>query len=345
MSAAVMDKLDREIQALEEAAGFKGAEGTQAEADAAAQPSSFTMNFEDVTPPPASGPVETPQELVPPVDQSDGIGEEPTSPSVKKRVSWKNRYTKLKAFHDSSRFKDRQVISTAFERIAALEKESVKSRSELETFRSKDRESSIESLVTPEERDIIGDAGVSSIDKLTQRAVDAAVAPLKAQLALAEQERIKASDRTAANARMDAKQIFKDQLGQVIPDYGDIDQDPQFEVFLGQPDPLTGQKRFSLFKQAQNAGDVGRVADFFRDYKALKAIPRQTLESKVTPVGNVAPPVGQGIPAERDERIYSIGQYNAFMDDLTKGKFAGKQAEADQMETMFDVAHMEGRVR
>lgn len=335
----IQDRLDAEIEALEKAQ--YGATGTQAESDAADETPSSASDGQDPTPSPANEIVLDPHQEVQIAQPNQEVEER----KPQKRVSWKQRYSTLKAHHDTARFKDRQVIDQAFSRIAALEKENIKLREMLNSAPKVSSPKDFADVLTDEERDVLGDEGVASIDKLTQRAVEAAVAPLRERIAQQDAERITLSEQRAAEAREEAKSIFKQRLAKLVPDYAEIDLDPAFEAYLMAPDPTTGEKRFEYFKVAHSAGDVQRVADFFNAFKAIHRPPRPSLETKVTPVGNTGTPPTHVNPQQGNVEVLSFADYEKFMRDVNKGRYRNRQSEAKEIEARFDRAMLEGRMR
>lgn len=336
----IIDKLDAEIKALEEAQFTPPvAEGTPAESITVDPSASFTIEDTPFQSEPVSLPAE--EDIV--EAQSIPVDNQVGETTKQKRVSWKNRYTKLKAHHDAARYEDRQMISEAYNKITVLERENISLRSEVGRLNIV-VEPSVRDLATPEEINVIGDEGISSIDKLTKRAVDTAVKPLQEQLAKAEEDRIASMEKTSLDAKQEAYNLFLNRLEEAVPNFAELDEDPRFEKYLLDPDPQSGIHRMAHFKQAESSGDVGRVAYYLKGFEATIHKP-SPLESKITPVGIGATPTQVNTQPVGDVKYYRIEEYSKFMDDLTKGrKYKGRQQEADAQEAIYDKAFLEGRM-
>lgn len=137
---------------------------------------------------------------------------------------------------------------------------------------------------------------------------------------------------------------FLSSLGNLVPDFGTIDADPKFEVFLKQPDPSSGRIRHELFKQAEATGDVGRVAHFFQEFKRTISPNQQKLAQAVTPVGAQGSPLDNQGGHGDQPRFMSMANYTRFMNDITKGKFKGNFDKQKAIEAEFDLAISEGRM-
>lgn len=335
----ITDKLDLEIKALEEAQGLTDAEAKPVASVAADPSASFVVGDNPSQPGPASPPVDKAAAAIP-IESPEPEAEEPTQ---QKRISWKRRYTKLKSHHDASRYRDRTTISDAFAKITTLERELISNRAEIRRL-TLTKPTSVADLATPEELNIIGDEGISSIDKITQRAVGDAVAPLKEQLARQEEERLNTMKRQADVAGQEAYDSFLSRLERAVPNFAQMDEEPEFAKYLSDPDPDSGVRRLEHFKKAEAAGDVGRVAYYFRGYEATRSpSATQRLEAGVTPIGQGGSPP---LPPEQSEpKLLKASEYREFMTDVTKGrKYKGRQDEAEAIESEYDQAFIEGRV-
>jgi len=338
MGSSVVDKLDAEIAELEAKHGFDSSE-TQPSVSAEDSPTTATAGDSQ-----ASTEIEN---LVMPTVGAQSIPPSETGVEPKKkREDYKKRWKNFKAYHDSEKYKDNKIKAEAFQKIADLTKEVDLLKGQLqENDVSTPR--SVKDLVSQEELDIIGDEGVSSIDKITRKAIAEAVNPLKEQLDKAHADSITATEREAQAARENASKFFLKRLGELVPDFQSLDTDTGFEEYLKGTDPASGASRFSLFKRAQDSGDVGRVADFFNGYKKTrKPTATETLSRKITPqaTGGYSPEQ-TAIANGGSKQVYKMSDYNAFMADVNKGKkYAGRQSEVDAIEHEFDMAFMEGRI-
>lgn len=330
------DKLELEIAELEgKQYGTPAPDGEQAEGVVAPQSSFETEATPEAFAPPTSEPQVTPE------------SETEQGPQKKERVSWKKRFVNLKQHHDTTRQQDRKKISDLLNENTQLHRERIANRAEIQKL-SLVKPTSITDLATEEELAVLGEEGVSSIDKLTRKAIEEATGPLKAELDSLRQQRLTAQQTEADNMAQEGQDRFLQQLSNLIPDYDEIDTDPAFGEFLRKPDPASGRLRMELFKQAELSGDVGRVAYFFKMFSDSKAPSgREQLSQKVTPIGSQGSPyeVPSNVNSGEGQAILTMADYKLFMDDITKGKYAGKQQLANDIEAKFDLAISEGRLR
>lgn len=341
----IREQLDAEIQSLETMIYGKQTPEEPAESVAADQSAQGVDVQEDDAESQAAteSPAQPSEHATFDVDQQplmddDEDQEEPTN--QKKRVSWKNRFIKLKQYHDSEKYKDRKLIGSLYDQLTAKDNEISRLNSMVLDL-TKAQPKSVRDFATPEEIDAIGEEELSTMQRLTAQAVENSTAELKAKLSAAEKREQEARIAASLEAKQQAYNIFLERLNAIVPDYAEIDQDARFEAWLQQSDPISGFKRFDLFKQAENSGDVGRVAGFFQEFKKLV---NRTLERQVTPVGNSATAQPKKNTQGQPE-IVPLASYEQFMEDVTRGRFKGREAEAKKWEAYFDKALQEGRIR
>lgn len=332
----ITDKLDKEIAELEELQGYEKTKVTQ---EKEGEPGESVVA--DQSAPEAD--LVTPESVPTTIDPLTPEKQAEQKPKKKERISWKKRYINLKQYHDTERQRDRLKISQLLTKVTELERDLIASRAKL-TEALAAKQPSITDLATKEEINVLGEEGVSSIDKLTKKAIESATAPLKKELAALQQKQLAKTEEEAISLAQESYNHFLSSLANLIPDYAVLDADPKFEEYLKKVDPQSGRIRLELFKQAESAGDVGRVAYFFQEFKKTKDPAKQKLEQAVTPIGSQSSPLdNQGSHREAIEYM-SMEQYNRFMDDVTKGRFRGKRSEQEAIEAKFDKAIAEGRM-
>jgi len=136
---------------------------------------------------------------------------------------------------------------------------------------------------------------------------------------------------------------FLTELTALAPDWNEIDQNPDFLGWLGQPDELSGATRQEMLNQA--AGDAPRVAAFINAWKDTQRQASQPTATAPQLSGKYETPsnrAGEAL-AERG-KTYTQAQVNGFYDDVAKGKYRGRQAEAQQIERELDLAAADGRI-
>lgn len=349
-SQRITDRLDKEIKEMEKGIWPDQFPKEPADSDAAEQPAQGLHTDEEAHVSPASDSHDQYGQNVSnfdlnqrPSEENDlttNVQEEPSSP---KRVSWKSRFTKLKSYHDAEMFKQRRSIGSMLDRINELEADNKRLLGRINELTSLTPKS-IRDLATQEEIDRVGEEELSIFDRLTNEKIEKSNKELNARLEAAEKREAEQRASQAQDHRASAYKIFLDRLGTQVPDYAEIDTDVRFEQWLMEPDPASGQKRLDLFKQAEASGDVGRVASFFNTFKKLVGPTQKTLDSKVTPVGNSGQaPVNQ--QNDTGQQFVPMAEYSRFMDDVTRGKFKGRESEARKIEARFDTLIAQGRLR
>jgi hypothetical protein len=118
--------------------------------------------------------------------------------------------------------------------------------------------------------------------------------------------------------------------------------------WLRKPSQFTGVQRFEMFKRAEAAGDVERVAQFFVEFKQSRNASQQLLEEQQNPMGrggNNAPPQHQqGNRQNKQPEEISFSEINQFYDDDIAGKYRDNPQLRDELDKKYDLALKEGRV-
>ena len=159
---------------------------------------------------------------------------------------------------------------------------------------------------------------------------------------------VPAVQRLAQDNQLSAQERFFAALGNAVPDYEQINANPEFHKWLLTPDPMTDILRQTYLVDAQRAGNVERVATIFNSWKSLSGTqgqtkphltPRQELERQQAPTRNVS-----STPSETQGRIWDPSEITALYADKTRGKYAGREAEFKALEQDIFKAQQEGRI-
>ena len=263
------------------------------------------------------------------------------------RRSWKTdflqlekRYSGLRAASDQFKFEAKRDLATVQESNVALHEENQKLRAALADA-SKESPPDIRSAFTEEDVDILGEGTINSFNTAVNTAVNAAVGPINAellQMKKAEMNRLKG---TAEANRKGSIAMFRKRLGDLVPDYQTINSNPKFIEWLREQDPYGGAPRFSFFKKAEDNGDVGRVAQYFVEFRQMYLEPEQNLAEHAAPLGGGGPGAGELIPPDPQAApTFTMASINQFYDDVIAGKFKGREDIADKLEKQIDVALM-----
>lgn len=150
-----------------------------------------------------------------------------------------------------------------------------------------------------------------------------------------------------------ADQQFWMQLQTAVPDWKEINTDPDFHTWLLEVDPLFGTTRQSILEVAQRNYDVNRVTQFFRTWKQLtgnyganqsagntKNTQRSELERQVAPGRSR----NTNAPAGSQPKTYTPKDIEKFFSDVRQGKYKGREQERDRIERDIFAAQKDGRI-
>ena len=156
-----------------------------------------------------------------------------------------------------------------------------------------------------------------------------------------------------------------DQDPELAGRWRQLNTDPEFLQWLETTDEYSGLARKIMLGHAYSTGDAMRTGRFFKKYIAEHTVPppatpalhtgappaRQSgngsapagvrLEDLAAPGRAAGPGAGNGAPSTR---IWTRPEITAFYRDRTDGKFRGREAEAQRLETDIFAAASEGRI-
>lgn len=221
--------------------------------------------------------------------------------------------------------------------------------------------------VTPKE---ITEFGEETIDVMGRRAREV-VEPLVGQL-INEVQALRAQVGGVRNSQAyDASVRMYDDLKREVPNWNEINNSPEFSRWLDQPDPMTGVVRRDILGYAHGRNQTGQVVAVFKGFMNdqasygpayQRALPGNGAGTypQLTAGGNGAASTPQNalmqyaapgraksglteVPPEKP--IFNATDITQFYRDKTAGRYAGREAEADQLERALFDASREGRVR
>jgi hypothetical protein len=152
-----------------------------------------------------------------------------------------------------------------------------------------------------------------------------------------------------AAQKASSEQAFWNQLSSTVPNWEEINDNPDFQTWLLEMDPLSGITRQTYLDDAQRNLDVPRVANFFKSWEQAtgKTIDAQEkrpstnsqLEKQVSPGRGRS-----GRPAVQEGQKYSPADITAFFDAVRKGRYKGREEERGRIERDIFAAQREGRI-
>jgi hypothetical protein len=207
-----------------------------------------------------------------------------------------------------------------------------------------------QSPATPAALDNSDDLAASVFNE-QEREEMGSLAPLVARAA----KRI--SDKSLEQVRQENRkvqqQLFVGQLSAHCPHWQGLNDDPAFNAWLNEADPVSRQARRASLNTAVANGDAAWAAEFFNTYltttgrapAAAPANPRKPAAPPVaSPASQVAPQKGgpQG-PSSTAGRIYTLAEVRALNNALNQNRYSAEDAERIGRE--IDQAMNDGRVR
>lgn len=210
-------------------------------------------------------------------------------------------------------------------------------------------------LLTDKEREEFGAEMLDVMGRRAKETISPELAELRAHVALLERQITGTVQQTAQTAR----QAMLTQLDTALPEWRQINVQPEFKAWLALQDPLFGVSRQSGLLQAYERNDTARVLKFFESFvselaaqdpaphpapapAAPPAPPKPGLESLAAP-GRARTSAQPNAPAEK--QIITTADVNAFYDAVRKGFYNGREAEKNALEQELFAAQREGRVR
>lgn len=319
--------LPKQVQAELEAA-----ERLEQELLNAANPQELTQDPEPAPEPTADPePVFDPEPA--PADPEPEPQPEPTKSSDDE--TWERRYKTLQGMFnaETARFKSE---------VADLKDQLKQAISELKEAKTTPTEPQ-RSLVTDKDVEDFGGDLVDLIGRKAADVVNAQMAQLKEENARLREELGSVSEQQG-EARRD---VYFSNLERLVPDYRELNVDPDFLEWLAEADTLSGQPRQNFLNIAFESYDVDRTAVLFNSFKDSrapapqpKAVPKE-LQRQVAPGTSKASSVST-TPAQ--ERIWKMSEIDSFYKDVARGVYKGNDAEQARIEAEIDQAVLEGRL-
>lgn len=355
-----LDELDAEIAAMEAAVAGGDQQPTLTPEEAAGMEQGQAEMFEEQSA--GVEELEQVEEISQPDSQEQAVEagfdqppeEQPAEePQPTGRRSWKtdyleleNRYVKLRQASDRDKYETKQQLAHFQQNLADLSEQNELLKQQLVEIQQ--QATPAQSAFSDEDVDVLGADTVANVQKAINQAVAAATDPLQTellQMKKAERDRLR---QMAEGNRDAAYRDFEENLERLVPDFRTINVDSEFVKWLKEVSPYSGAQRLKHLHQAEQAGDVERVAQFFVEFKQLKAQPSQLLEQSVTPTGQggggAAPDTRQS-PENQGPKTYTWQEVNQFYDDDIAGKYKGREDERNKLDEIYDLAMKQGRVR
>lgn len=317
--------LPRSIQAqVEQAEATLAAYAAPVEAQSAAP-----VPIEVVASPPAE---QTPAPVVPQV----------APPPAPTEENWEHKFRSLQGLFNKNVPELQGQVKTLTQRLE-------QALGALEAQRAAPQEPKAPAPATVDPKDVenFGADLVDMVNRIAERRfgsvaqqVEAKISELQQMLGTVEQ-RLEGTSQTVA---VTAEQGFFDNLTKQVPDWETINANPAFLAWLADSDPVYGVPRQRALDSAREQLDVARIVSVFRAFSpATTSAPpaRNPVDRQVSPKAGASSAPQTAAP----KTGFSQKQVTDFYNDLARGKFRGREAEAAAIEQSVNLAIAEGRVR
>lgn len=138
-----------------------------------------------------------------------------------------------------------------------------------------------------------------------------------------------------------ARDSFLASLERLVPNYAEIDRNPEFTAWLDEFDPMTGRVRRDFFQEADAANDAARIATFFVSFARSKATPRQA-EAPRSVDHLIVPDSSARTEAQPGKRLWRRAEVNKVYSDARARRMS--MAEFERLDADISAAAAEGRI-
>ena len=205
-----------------------------------------------------------------------------------------------------------------------------------------------EKLITDDDVKEYGDS-IAVMRKAAREEVAQEIAQLRQQVGQL-QGVLPQVQQVQAQQKKSGEQTFWNTIASEVPNWSDINNDPDFQSWLLAIDPLTGISRQTYLEDAQKNLDASRVVNFFRTWEGATGktntaqVDRTTQQSQLQK--QVAPGRSRnnGVKASGQNRTYTQNDIKEFYADVRKGKYKGRDDERGRIERDIFAAQQEGRI-
>lgn len=201
----------------------------------------------------------------------------------------------------------------------------------------------------PKYAEVFGQDLVEMVQRVAEKMFGTAAKQMDDRMSAIEQ---KLTGTTKAVAQT-AEEMFLNRLKEQVPDYVEVNSNPDFLSWLAESDDVYGVPRQDALTRAAEALDAERVAKVFKAFKALGAPAPQLSGEPVAPVRNVqselerqvAPSTVASNPVPTAQPVrFRVADVTAFYENVRLGKYRGRDQEAAAIEAQINLALAEGRI-
>ena len=272
---------------------------------------------------------------------------EPTPPPVQDdSAKWEQRYNTLAGKYNaevprlSSEIKD---LKGSLE--AAIAKLEAKAEAPPEVERK------VEKLLTAQDSENFGEDMVDFVKRAAADIVSDREREMTKEIAKLKEQNAKLKSEVSTVAEVQTKAAGDQmlvELERLVPDWQQLNVDQNFLDWLSAKDQLSGYTRHQLLQMAEQAKDVGQIANVFLAYKQTLPVeaPRPKkpdVQAHVTPGKSKSS--SSGSKSEDATKVWTGAEIDQFYTSVRAGKYKTKPEDARKVEAQIDLAVQQGRIR
>ena len=336
-----VQKQSEDVQAL-----YKELNGeTEKNAEETVEDVSTETKAETETEVPAEVTTSTPSDSVEEQAPKSETEEHSESDTEVKKESWQQKYKTLQGMYNTDVPRLNAANKDLNNRVVQLES----LLGDLNKQETPVQEAPIEKLITDDDVKEYGD----SIDVMRRAAKEEVAGQLGRVKELeAEIEKLKGVvpqvQQVQQQQKSSSEQQFWNALNTEIPNWNEINSNPDFQSWLLEIDPLTGMSRQTYLEDAQKKLDSKRVISFFSTFEQATGnanSARETRSSNPELEKQVAPGRGRSAkPTASEGKTYTTADIKKFFEDVRMGKYKSREEERGKIERDIFAAQQEGRI-
>lgn len=263
-------------------------------------------------------------------------------------VNWEHRYNSMKGRFE----REAQARQQLSHQLGEMQRQIA----ELQNARPAPSDVQFDRLITPEEERDYGPEFLSVVGKKAKEEVSPEIARLEAEIA-----RLKGQvSGVNSVVEMSAREKLEAHLDQEVPNWRELNTNPEFISWLDLPDVFSGAIRKQLLHAAYFRHDASRVAAFFKGFISDEAatnpanagaghgITQEGNKPNKVPLEAFAAPgraKTTAAPAPVEKPFFTRAQIAQFYSSVQRGEFAGRESEKQKLEDAIFAAQREGRIR
>ena len=275
--------------------------------------------------------------------QSEPEGQTESGDQEPKQDDWQQKYRSLQGMYNADVPRLNAENRDLSSRVSQLE-------GLLSTVQEPTQQTPVhaDKLITDDDVKEYGDS-IAVMRKAAREEVSQEIAQLRQQLGQL-QGVLPQVQQVQAQQKKSGEQTFWGAIASEVPNWSDINNDPDFQSWLLAIDPLTGISRQTYLEDAQKNLDSGRVVNFFRTWEGANGttnnaqVDRSAQQSQLQK--QVAPGRSRnnGVKTSGQNQTYTQEDIKEFYSDVRKGKFKGRDDERGRIERDIFAAQQEGRI-